>query len=52
MKAEENIMLDRTAIVQAIVKAIELVGQEQFKKTSMFGSNDALQVRKNESLAA
>ena len=52
MKAKEIMMLDRATIVQAFVKAIESVGLEQFKKTSLFGSNEASHVRKNESLAA
>lgn len=45
-------MLDHTLIMQAFVKAIECVGLEQFKKSSLFGSNDVNIAQKNESLAA
>ena len=45
-------MLDHVFIMQAFVKAIECAGLEQFKKSSLFGSNDVNILRKNESLAA
>ncbi len=52
MEAEEEINLDHGAVKEAFVKAIKLVGLESFKKTSMFGSNEHVNVRTNESLAA
>ena len=52
MKTTRMNMLDHASIKQAFVKAIQFVGEEQFKKTSMFGSNDVSAAQKTESLAA
>jgi len=52
VEAEEEINLDHGAVKEAFVKAINIVGLELFRKTSMFGSNEHVKVRTIESLAA
>jgi hypothetical protein len=50
--SQGNVMLTHQQVFQAVVKAIEIVGLESFKQTSMFMRNNRVSAQNIDKVAA